>query len=328
MMDEEDPCIENPWQVESEPLHGEPNDIQSDSLTIKEEINEDDNMVLMEEDENPIVPMCSQVPVPSTNVEDEDYPVVISSELPREKLFEMCCEYQILTWPKLATDKMRSKIQTHLKKCHPIHNHISSLSAPQLKLLQAKLRLKSREIPGSIAPHYFIHHSKTPLRKLLEDLKKINLRSEQKLLPRRLIQEVDQLRKILPGCDQAQCEESSNAPNVKTEKGKTFTLMNEKLVATEELEENQMDAGETMDPLDVLPEEDMTDVLLDSSNLTDKDCSILTIPSHLSEVELKQLCLKHFDDQFYQENKVSVIEKKLQSKLKMNHPIFSYLFTL
>ena len=99
------------------------------------------------------------------------------------------------------------------------------------------------------------------------------------------------------------------------------------LVSIDEYE-NQQDVGEMMDPLDVLPEEEVKDVLLDSSNLTAKDCSILTIPSHLSEVELKQLCLKHFDDQFYQKNNISVIEKKLQRKLKMIHPIFQYLIKM
>ena len=395
-MDEPDPCIENPWQVESlscylfyccpecdvrskthqefvnhavgnhkmavvllrnktilnqvasdqnqekqsktvcapldqsDPLqlHEEPKDIQSDSLTIKEEINEDDNLVSIDEYENHVVPMSFQESFPLTNVEDEDYPVVVSSELPRERLIAMCREYKIFENSDQGADKIRSKLETHLKNNHPILNHIFSLPNSQLRLFHNFIRPgpgRGRgKISGLIARFYFTNYPNMPLRQFLGDMQNFNSMSAQKILPTRLVQEMDQPRTILPGCDQVQmCEESGNASNVMTE-----LSMNEKLVATEVLEESQQDAGEMMDPLDVLPEEEVKDVLLDSSNLTAKDCSILTIPSHLSEVELKQLCLKHFDDQFYQENNISVIEKKLQRKLKMIHPIFPYLMKM
>ena len=71
------------------------------------------------------------------------------------------------------------------------------------------------------------------------------------------------------------------------------------------------------------------ETLTPNDEKVEKDFSILTIPSHLTESELKQLCIKHhFGQDFYQKNKTSVIEKELQAKLKSNHPIIPYLMKM
>ena len=401
-MDEPDPCIENPWQVESlscylfyccpecdvrskthqefvnhavgnhkmavvllrnktilnqvasdqnqekqsktvcapldqsDPLqlHEEPKDIQSDSLTIKEEINEDDNLVSIDEYENHVVPMSFQESFPLTNVEDEDYPVVVSSELPRERLIAMCREYKIFENSDQGADKIRSKLKTHLKKNHPILNHIFSLSISQLRLIQNFIRPgtgsgKSRELRASIASFYFKNYPNMPLRQLLGDLKKLD--SSQ------VLSDQNQERQSETMCtplDQSEMNTGITVdplgvdplqevqdfplppPNVQTQ---ISNLKLPSLVPLGEMEEdfpvdvrtdNLMDEEDMMDSLKVIPLEEMRDYSLPSKNL--------------SRDELKKIYIHH-GIYIKEKNSTEQLYSILYTILKKRHPVRSYI---
>ena len=251
-------------QFDFDPFDNEPAKIQPYPLTAKRE------MVVLDEGDKGNYSLSFESK-PATP-EEEDYPILISPDLSRADLMEMCEKYQLDTVStKMKTKAIITKLKGHMKKIHPIHKYISGTSLPQLKMLHSvnedEESLSENDLPMTIANFYFKQHFESPSRSFLKDMKQLELKSASIEL------------------------DPSQSPDLKDEQCQEIPIPKD---------ENK-----------------------------EKDFSILTIPSHLTELELKQLCIKHhFGQDFYQKTKTPVIEKELQAKLKSNHPIISYLMKM
>ena len=99
-------------QFDFDPFDNEPAKIQPYPLTAKRE------MVVLDEGDKGNYSLSFESK-PATP-EEEDYPILISPDLSRADLMEMCEKYQLDTVStKMKTKAIITKLKGHMKKIHP-----------------------------------------------------------------------------------------------------------------------------------------------------------------------------------------------------------------
>ena len=123
--------------------------------------------------------------VTSSSLTDEDYPILIPTELSKAELIEMSEKHQLCNngsvlskndISKIKTKALIAKLKAHLKSSHPLHKHIASISSLQLTRLQALNEpgesFDTHDLPSVVANFYFKHYFKNPLNSFLQDRSK------------------------------------------------------------------------------------------------------------------------------------------------------------